>query len=124
MRGGCLGLLKRKKITREDVIRRLGELAYGRANDAVRLVFLEPGEAESLDGLDLSLLAEVRRSEKGLVEVKLCDRIRALELLAGLLEEKEAPDSEARRFFAALEQAAAAQPEQGGAPSRKDGGGA
>ena len=116
-------MVKRKKITREDVIRRLGELAYGRANDAVRLVFLEPGEAERLDGLDLSLLAEVRRSEKGLVEVKLCDRIRALELLAGLLEEKEAPDGEARRFFAALEQAAAAQPEQE-APSRKDGGGA
>ena len=122
VRGGCLGLMRRKKITREDVIRRLGELAYGRSNDAVRLVFLEPGEAQAIDGLDLSLLAEVRRSEKGLVEVKLCDRVRALELLAGLLEEKEAQGSEAGRFFAALEQAAA-PPEQR-APAPKDGGGA
>ncbi len=116
-------LARRKKIAREDVIRRLGELAYGRANDAVRLVFLEPGEARAIDGLDLSLLAEVRRSEKGLVEVKLCDRIRALELLAGLLEEKEAPDSEAGRFFAALEHAAAAQPEPEGILPEEDGGG-
>ena len=91
------------------MIRRLMELAYGRANDAVKLVFLEAGDSGAIDGLDLALLSEVRRNEKGLVEVKLCDRIRALELLAGLLEEKTAPGGgEAQRFFSALEQAAGA----------------
>lgn len=97
---------KKRKISGEDVVRRLGELAYGKANDAVKLVFLEPGDCGAVDGLDLTLLSEVRRNEKGMVEVKLCDRIRALELLAGLTEEKAAPGGEVQRFFAALERAA------------------
>lgn len=65
-------------VERRDVVRRLGELAFGRANDCVRLA-LENGS--DLGSLDLSLLSEVKRSEKGMVEVKLIDRLRALELL-------------------------------------------
>lgn len=72
------------KVTKEDVARRLAELAFGRANDCVRLV-LE--ENTPLGKLDLSLLSEVKRSEKGAVEVKLVDRLKALELLAELAEE-------------------------------------
>ncbi len=34
-----------------------------------------------MDALDLSLLTEVKRNEKGTVEIKLVDRIRALERL-------------------------------------------
>lgn len=69
------------KINREDVIRRLAELAFGRANDCVKLVLQEE---ISLDKLDLSLLSEVKRNDKGTVEVKLVDRLQALELLIGL----------------------------------------
>lgn len=72
------------KLTRADVVRRLGELAFGRANDCVRLVLEEGAD---LNKLDLSLLAEVRRSEKGAVEVKLCDRLQALEQLTTLVQE-------------------------------------
>lgn len=71
-------------ITRADVVRRLGELAFGRANDCVRLVLEEGAD---LSRLDLSLLAEVRRSEKGAVEVKLSDRLQALEQLSALVQE-------------------------------------
>ena len=71
-------------LTRADVVRRLGELAFGRANDCVRLVLEEGAD---LGKLDLSLLAEVRRSEKGAVEVKLCDRLQALEQLSTLVQE-------------------------------------
>ena len=67
------------KVTKEDVARRLAELAFGKANDCVRLV-LE--ENTPLDKLDLSLLSEVKKNEKGTVEVKLVDRLRALEQLA------------------------------------------
>ena len=66
-------------IRREDVTRRLAELAFGKANDCVRLA-LE--DEPKLDKLDLSLLSEVKRNDKGTVEIKLIDRLQALEQLA------------------------------------------
>lgn len=68
-------------VSREDVVRRLAELAFGRANDCVKLVL---DESVSLDKLDLSLLSEVKRNDKGTVEVRLVDRLQALELLQTL----------------------------------------
>ena len=67
------------QVRQQDVTRRLAELAFGKANDCVRLA-LE--ENICLDKLDLSLLSEVKRNEKGTVEIKLIDRLRALEQLA------------------------------------------
>ena len=67
------------KVSREDVTRRLAELAFGRANDCVRLALEDDPK---LGKLDLSLLSEVKRNEKGTVEIKLIDRLRALEQLA------------------------------------------
>ena len=66
------------QVNREDVVRRLAELAFGRANDCVKL---------ALDKLDLSLLSEVKRNDKGTVEVRLIDRLQALELLQALTAE-------------------------------------
>lgn len=71
--------IKTGKLTREDVARRLAELAFGKANDCVKLV-LQEGQA--VDGLDLSLLTELKRNEKGTLEIRLVDRLRALEQLA------------------------------------------
>ena len=67
------------KISRQDVTRRLAELAFGKANDCVRLALEDDPE---LGKLDLSLLSEVKRNDKGTVEIKLIDRLRALEQLA------------------------------------------
>mgnify|MGYP003294026775 CR=1 FL=1 len=75
------------EIRKSDVIRRLGELAFGTVNDCVRLV-LE--DSPALDGLDLSLLCEVKRNEKGTVEVKVLDRLKVLEQLAGMIDEENA----------------------------------
>lgn len=72
------------KLTRADVARKLAELAYGRGNDCATLG-LDPGA--DAGKLDLSLLSEVKRSEKGAVEVKLLDRLKALEMLTALTEE-------------------------------------
>ena len=71
------------KISREDVTRRLAELAFGRANDCVRLALEDDPK---LGKLDLSLLSEVKRNDKGTVEIKLIDRLRALEQLATVAE--------------------------------------
>ena len=85
------------KISREDVTRRLAELAFGKANDCVRLALEND---PSLDKLDLSLLSEVKRNDKGTVEIKLIDRLRALEQLA-LVAEEEKTDLES--FLQALQ---------------------
>lgn len=94
-------LLKRRiregKISREDVVRRLAELAFGRANDCVKLVL---DEDASLDMLDLSLLSEVKRNDKGTVEVRLIDRLRALEQLQLLASES---GGEVQAFLKALQ---------------------
>ena len=85
------------KLTREDVARRLAELAFGKANDCVRLVMEEDPQ---LKKLDLSLLTEVKRNDKGTVEVKLVDRLKALEQLA-LLAQDQGHDLES--FLKALQ---------------------
>ncbi len=75
--------IRQGQIRKEDVTRRLAELAFGKPNDCVRLA-LE--EMPDLGGLDLSLLSEVKRSEKGMVEIKLIDRLKALEQLSATTE--------------------------------------
>lgn len=70
-------------LTRQDVARRLAELAFGRANDCVKLVL---GDQENVEELDLSLLTELKRNEKGTLEIRLVDRLKALEQLANLAE--------------------------------------
>lgn len=72
------------QVRREDVLRRLAQLAFGRANDAVRLALGRDGTDP--ETLDLSAVAEFRVTDKGGVEVKLVDRVRALETLWGLLD--------------------------------------
>ena len=78
--------IKGGQIRRADVTRRLAELAFGKANDCVRLALENDPK---LDRLDLSLLSEVKRNEKGTVEIKLIDRLRALEQLALVAEEEK-----------------------------------
>ena len=89
--------IRQGRIRREDVTRRLAELAFGQPNDCVRLA-LE--DAPDLQSLDLSLLSEVKRNEKGTVEVKLVDRLKALEQLT-LLAESGGSDLES--FIKALQ---------------------
>ena len=67
------------KVSRPDVTRRLAELAFGKATDCVRLALEDDPQ---LGRRDLSLLSEVKRNDKGTVEIKLIDRLRALEQLA------------------------------------------
>ena len=76
--------IRQGKVSREDVTRRLAELAFGQPNDCVRLALEDDPK---LGRLDLSLLSEVKRNDKGTVEIKLIDRLRALEQLAQVAEE-------------------------------------
>lgn len=97
----------RKKLSGTEVINRIGNLAFGKANDAVKLVFLDPESKEQIDKLDLSMVAEVKRGSNGVVEVKLLNRIALLELLAELTAPQTQRGNEAESFFTAMDKAAA-----------------
>lgn len=94
---GLKARIRSGTVNREDVIRRLAELAFGEANDCVRLA-LE--DEPLLEKLDLSLLSEIKRNEKGTVEIRLIDRLKALEQLA-LAAGKDSSGAEA--FLQALQ---------------------
>lgn len=66
------------QFSRAESLRRLAQLAFGRANDCVRLAL---GEEADIASLDLSLLTEIKRSDKGAVEIKLIDRLEAIDRL-------------------------------------------
>lgn len=82
------------QLHRADVTRRLAQLAFSRANDAVYLA-LHPDLADP-ERLDLSAVQELKVTEKG-VELKLVDRVRALETLFGFLEEDNGGLEDLRR---------------------------
>ena len=83
-------------VQKRDIYRRLAELDFGRANDCVKLVLEESPE---VDALDLSLLSEVKRSDRGAVEEKLIQRLRAREDLSGVVGSEE---GEMNAFLQAL----------------------
>ena len=89
--------IRNGRISRSDVTRRLAELAFGKANDCVRLALEDD---PNLGRLDLSLLSEVKRNDKGTVEIKLIDRLRALEQLAAVAKED---NSDLESFLQALQ---------------------
>lgn len=60
----------------------LKRLAFGNANDAVRLAFCEQApSSEELGSLDLFNISEIKKIKGGGVEIKLFDRQKALEKL-------------------------------------------
>ena len=79
-------------------------LAFGPVTDAVKLLFLEeapsPGQLEEMD---LFPITEIKRPRTGGIEMKFCDRLKALEKLAQL----EAQENGAS-FYQALESGARA----------------
>lgn len=108
----------RRSLTQRAVLQRLGELAFGRANDVVKLALLEEGALlGQLDGLDLSVLAEFKRGDRG-VEIKVVDRVQALEELFKLLGGGERRQAEA--FFRALE-GGENRTDEGSSPAGTDG---
>ncbi len=86
----------KKSSEMERIKRELRKLAFGKANDCVKLALCEDVDIASLD---LSLLTEIRKSEKGSVELKLMDRSKVLEQLAGMADQG---DERAERVLEAL----------------------
>ena len=95
-------LKRNKNVERQEVLRRMLELAAGSANDAVKLAYLSGEDREAIDGLELGCLTEFRRNSNGTVEVKLTDRAA---VLVKLLEQmKDQGDEGPAAFLRALEE--------------------
>jgi len=70
----------------ERVLRYLNRLAFYRPNDAIRIA-MEEGEVD-VRRLKLEGVSEFKRHANGAVEIKFFDRLKALELLLELQEER------------------------------------
>ena len=88
--------MKNERQWRDDVLRRLERLADQKANDAVKLAFLTEERVEEIDGMDL-------RALNGAVEIKLVDKVQALEKLCEIAHKG---GDGAEHFFRALESSA------------------
>ena len=62
----------------------LYKLAYGGVSDALTLLYREDLSEDDLQSLDLRNVSEIKRTDKG-IEVKFCDRIKAVDKLQELL---------------------------------------
>lgn len=63
----------------------LYRLAFGRTNDALRLLYHENPSDRELEELDLSSVSEIKRTKDKSVEIKFFDRIKALDRLQEVL---------------------------------------
>ena len=75
-------------------------MAFGRVNDCVKLAL---SEYDDIAKLDFSMLTEIKRSDKGGVELKLLDRTKILAQLAQLCEGDER-SAAARQLLKALDE--------------------
>lgn len=82
-------------------------LAFGSVNDAAALVWGDVAE-QSVEGLDLYHVAEMRRPKGGGCELRFFNRLDALRLLLEYAGKSEAPYGRQSSFYQALEQAAKA----------------
>lgn len=76
-------------MDRQKIINELRRLVGSKSNDAVKLAYFTQEDADRIDTLDLRGLVELRRSGNGAVEIKLIDRLKALELLDRLSQQED-----------------------------------
>lgn len=97
----------RGDVQREDVVRKLWEIATAPVGDVIRLMLREPTE-EAIEGLNLAAVAEFKRGANGGAEVKLVDRAKVLGTLGSLIGggEREDPEALIRALEAAGEESA------------------
>ena len=96
--------MERGRKEKKEVLEQMRRIVRSRPNDAVKLAFLDKEQVEEIDGMDLFLLSELKRSGTGGVEVKLSDPLQTMERLLAVLREGET--SPAESFYRALENGA------------------
>ena len=88
-------------LEREELVRRLAEVACAKPNGAVQLAFMKEQDAPYVDQLDLMALAELKRGERT-IEMKFVDRVKLLELLLGAMQKEHSGPSVATQLLEAM----------------------
>lgn len=97
-------MAKRKKSLKDEINDGLRQLAFGDIKDCIYLLFSsEEDILANLSNLNLMNISEIKRPKGGGMEIKLFDRIKAIEKLG--MAEREAAD-EPLSFYSALQQGA------------------
>lgn len=69
------------------------KLAFGTIADAVSLLYTENPSLEKLNEMDLFTVAEVKKPKNEAMEIKFCDRMKALERLENYVSEDDGTKS-------------------------------
>ena len=75
----CAAMLK--SVYENNAVSGMYRLAFGRTGDALRLLYHEDPTDEELDALDLSSVAEIKRTKDKSMEIKFFDRVKAFDKL-------------------------------------------
>lgn len=94
------------ELSRQLVLEKIAELAFGRCNDEAKLAFMGSGDMADMDKLDLRILAGLHVGASGGVELRLLDRVKLAELLLMALEKDERAADEPQRLITAINAAA------------------
>ena len=81
-----------RSVYESTAISGLYKLAFGGVSDALALLYDKDMTPESMSKLDLSCVSEIKRTDKG-VEIKFCDRMKAMAQLLQHLDQDEGSSS-------------------------------
>ena len=96
-----------QETVKVKAVRGLMRAAFGSSADIVKLLCCEDVRllsVEAIEGLDLFLISEIKRPRDGSMEIKLADRLKAMERLLSL---DESAQPQAAPLYRALAEAAA-----------------
>lgn len=85
-------------------------LAFGCVSDAIKLLYCEEAEKDSIEQMDLFNISEIKRKKGGDIEIKFFDRLKALEKLQQLCDEKD--DFTGASLYSAIAKSAEALKEE------------
>ena len=80
---------KQRRADRKDIAQGYIRLAFGCVSDAIGLLYSEDPEKKKLEEMDFFNISEIKRKKGGDIEIKFFDRLKALEKLQQLCDEKD-----------------------------------
>ena len=80
---------KQRRSDRKDIAQGYVRLAFGCVSDAIKLLYTDDADKEKIEEMDLFNISEIKRKKGGDIEIKFFDRLKALEKLQQLCDEKD-----------------------------------
>ena len=101
---------KQRKANRNDIAKGYVRLAFGCVSDAIRLLFSDEPSKDEIEKMDFFNISEIKKKKGGDIEIKFFDRLKALDKLQELCDEKDY--SSASSLYSAIADSASALREE------------